>query len=157
FQIWWRLIFPDRHDGGQESSLELSTEHPPHPQAISVIPDVWRVHAAAGGAKGQRTPAPRTAASYPSDAGSGYPSRAIRWSSHVIVMPAILQPLPHVPMHIVKPESVRQETPDRRSIGVAVAAWHDCPGLRAVDLASRRQIGAVAVAAKILLPIAEEI
>src|SRR3974377_157282 len=72
-------------------------------------------------------------------------------------MLAVLQPLPRIPGHRVQSESIRRKAPHRRSIGIAVTAWHGYPSLRAIDFASRGLIGAIAVAAKILLLVAEEI
>src|SRR5262245_43884345 len=39
----------------------------------------------------------------------GKPSRCIRWRAVVILLPAILDPLPDVAEHVVKPESVWRE------------------------------------------------
>src|SRR5215217_8817056 len=44
------------------------------------------------------------------------PRRSVRWPAVVGLVPAILDPLPYVAVHVVKPQRIRLERPDRRRL-----------------------------------------
>jgi hypothetical protein len=82
-----------------------------------------------------------------------YPCRPVGRSARVADVTAILRPLTHVAVHVVQAECVRQECSARSRIGVAVAARRRLS--ETGDAAPRCQVGAVAVAAQVLLVVAE--
>ena len=70
---------------------------------------------AAGGAEAPGQDAvPRTAAQHPPTAISRLPRTPIHRSSVVAAVPAVLHPLPYVPVHVMQPKRIRRERAHRR-------------------------------------------
>jgi hypothetical protein len=110
--------------------------------------------AAVGRAEVLRIAVPGTAADNTPTAITGCPSGAVRGRARIAVAPAICGPLRRIALHIVKAETVRREASNRRRIHVTVIAGRDGQVLGSGN-ALRRLVCPVAVAAQILLVIAE--
>src|SRR4029077_11361344 len=85
------------------------------------------------------------------------PSRAVRRRAVIIVVIAVLGPLPCIALHVVEAEGVRRKAPDWRRMSIAIIAGRNRPITGTRYRALRRLICAVAVAAQIFLVIAERI
>src|SRR5215475_4211712 len=93
------------------SALKDSTgKRSPDTEAEMVVRVVARVRAAVGGAEVPRFVVPGTAAHDTLSAvATCRPCRAVRRRSVVVVVPAILDPLPDIAVHVVQAECIRRE------------------------------------------------
>ena len=103
-----------RRSGGKESR----DERPSHAKTDIVVSVPGVQHATIRRADEQRMVAPRSAAENMRGTISTHPCttiiRSSRSSDLVINVPAILDPLPNIPVNVMQTERIRTETPDRR-------------------------------------------
>ena len=98
-------------------------ERPRHAKTDAAEPEPGNVPVAIGRAEDPWVVEPGTATQHtPTTVPAARPRRAIARSPSIVLMPAVLDPLPHVAVHVVQTPRGRVERPHRRGLGVVPPA-----------------------------------
>jgi hypothetical protein len=122
--------------GQERTSCALLIERARGSEADNTDPVRGRASAAIGGADLVRDASPGTAAeAMPAAIPSDHPCRSVDRRITVVLVQAVLDPLPDVASHIIETELVRREGADRSGLrGVPFAAAASAIGIVGADL-----------------------
>src|SRR5262249_8775963 len=118
------------------------------PEAPVVVSEPGVVADAVGGAEPLRIAGPRAAADHPAAAVTRCPRRTICWRTLIVLVPAILSPIPDVTMYVADAEGVGGELTRRCRVGIIVVVVGKCPTLHPFDSSFCPLIRTIAIPAQ---------
>ena len=106
-----------------------SIQRPGYAKTDIVVPGNGGATVAIRGTQVPRSVEPRAATQRTkATTSTSRPRATVRWRSHVAAVPAVLHPLPNIPMHVMKPKRIRRERAHRhRPLPVPALATGSVP------------------------------